>query len=581
MNRYRLVVFALLITMVFQSCKSNSVLQTAKKEGESAMLTKNDLEINFHFMNGIKEKNIGNPEEAVSNFRRCLAVDPTHAAASYELGLLMGESGNLEMLEYFSRNAYKQNPENIWYGKLYAEALIARDKRSDASDIYRKLEQLPDANQDLVTEHVALLALMRKEEEALDVLLELEKKTGPTLEISLQKQRLFLQQGKVGKAVEEVEQLIKLDPNEIRYYLLLSELYSANNFPDKAREALEKGLLLEPENPAINLTIAESYRVKKEYEAAQPYLIKAFNSTDLDIDSKVQILLAYYMITELSPEHKPLANELVDITTVTHPTSAKSWSIAGDFAYRDKEFKKAQERFMRALDYDKGKYPVWSQLLVCDSELADFTMMEQHGKEAVELFPNEPSAWLLYSIALIQLKNDQKALETLSAGKNLVIDNQALEAQFYANLGDVNHRLKKFDDSDKAYEAALAINPNDTYVLNNYAYYLSLRKDKLDKAEAMSLKTNELSPGNASYQDTYGWILFESGKHQEALKWLLMAEESGGRNNSVILEHIGDAYFKLNNSEKANEYWEKAASASKEPSEGLQRRIKERAIPQP
>jgi Tfp pilus assembly protein PilF len=118
--------------------------------------------------------------------------------------------------------------------------------------------------------------------------------------------------------------------------------------------------------------------------------------------------------------------------------------------------------------------------------------------------------------------------------------------------------MKQMEQSDKAYEDALALTPNDTYVLNNYSYYLSLRKEKLDKAEVMSKKANELNPGSSSYEDTYGWILYVQGKYDDALIWLNKAYEHGGSKSAVILEHIGDVYFKLQQPEKALEYWIRA-----------------------
>jgi Tfp pilus assembly protein PilF len=133
------------------------------------------------------------------------------------------------------------------------------------------------------------------------------------------------------------------------------------------------------------------------------------------------------------------------------------------------------------------------------------------------------------------------------------------------------------DLSDESYEEALKINPNDTYVLNNYAYYLSLRNVKLERAEEMSKKSNELERDNASYNDTYGWILYAMGKYVDAKLWLERAVANGAGNNAVILEHLGDVEYKLNNSQMALEYWIRAKKAGTG-SDQLERKINEKKL---
>jgi Tfp pilus assembly protein PilF len=203
--------------------------------------------------------------------------------------------------------------------------------------------------------------------------------------------------------------------------------------------------------------------------------------------------------------------------------------------------------------------------------------MIRHGKEAVELFPNEPTVYLLLGIAYLQEKKPADALVVLNQGKNMIIDNKPLLGQFYANIGDAYYRTKEMEKSDEAYEEALKINPNDTYVLNNYAYYLSLRNSKLDRAEEMSKKSNEIERDNASYNDTYGWILYALGKYDDAKLWLEKAVANGAANNPVILEHLGDVLYKLNNSELALDYWIKAKKAGPG-SDQLERKINEKKL---
>lgn len=562
------------------SCKPGAKVAKSGKESEktgSNTLSKTDLDLIFHFHNATREKILGNYEEAVRNYRKCLSIDPNHAASAYELGIIaMNDNDPIAGLAY-SSIAYNKDPDNLWYGILYAEALKANRKFPEVGKLYEKLIKKYPERSELYLDYSNVLLTTKKTGEALDVLNRLEKVTGPQMELSVQKQRIYLKEGKLDLAVAEIQKLIDSNPGEARYHLLMAEVYSANNMQEKALESYQKALAIDPDDPYINLSVAESFRQKKDVDGAQPFLRKAFGSSELDIDSKVKILVGFYLMSESNENLKKNALELIDITIATHPNDPKSWSVGGDFAFRDKDYPVAQSRFEKAVELDKSKFVIWSQLLYVDSELNDFNKMLVHGKEAVELFPNEPSVYLLYGLALMQKKQNEEAKNMLEQGVKLVVDNDPLTAQFYANLGDVYYRLGRMEKSDESYESALAITPNDTYVLNNYAYYLSLRKEKLEKAETMAKKANELNPGSSSYEDTYGWIFYVAGKYDDALIWLQKAYDNGGSKSAVILEHIGDVYFKLKQPEKALEYWIKAKDTGTG-SEFLEQKVQQKIL---
>ena len=565
--------------MIF-SCKPAAKVARSDKGGEKAVsniLSKTDLDLIFHFHNATREKILGNYDEAIRNYRKCLSIDPNHAASAYEMGIIAMNGNDPVAGMAYSAIAYNKDPDNLWYGLLHAETLKANRKFSEVGKLYEKLIKKNPERSELYLDYSNVLLTTKKTGEALEVLNRLEKVTGPQMELSVQKQRIYLKEGKLDLAVAEIQKLIDSDPSEARYHLLMAEVYAANNQNEKALEAYQKALAIDPDDPYINLSVAESFRQKKDVDGAQPYLRKAFGSSELDIDSKVKILVGFYLMSENNESLKKNAIELIEITIATHPNDPKSWSLGGDFSFRDKDYAVAQQRFEKAIELDKSKFVIWSQLLYVDSELNDYNKMLVHGKEAVELFPNEPSVYLLYGLALLQKKQNEEAKNLLEQGVKLVVDNDPLIAQFYANLGDVYYRLGKMEQSDQSYESALALTPNDTYVLNNYAYYLSLRKEKLDKAEIMAKKANELNPGSSSYEDTYGWIFYVAGKYDEALIWLQKAYDNGGSKSAVILEHIGDVYFKLKQPEKALEYWIRAKDTGTG-SEFLEQKVQQKIL---
>src|SRR5690606_6922821 len=124
--------------------------------------------------------------------------------------------------------------------------------------------------------------------------------------------------------------------------------------------------------------------------------------------------------------------------------------------------------------------------------------------------------------------------------------------------------LKDHKSSDESYNIALKYDPQNTIVLNNYAYYLSLRKTNLEQAESMAKKANDLNPDVASFQDTYGWVLYTRENYQNALFWIEESLKNGGNTDPTVLEHHGDVLLKLNRTPEAVKAWKKALEAGGE-----------------
>ena len=158
----------------------------------------------------------------------------------------------------------------------------------------------------------------------------------------------------------------------------------------------------------------------------------------------------------------------------------------------------------------------------------------------------------------------------------MVYDN-ALLAEFYTYLGNSYYAKKSYKDAYIAYDKVLDIDPKNALVLNNYAYYLSLQGEELDKAEKMAKKAVDISPDTSSYLDTYGWVFYKEAKYTDAETWIKKALDKGGSSNAAILEHYGDVQYRLGNADTALDYWKKAKEKGGN-SDLLEKKINEKKI---
>lgn len=552
---------ATLLLVLLDSCKSTKERKSANQTDNPAktkgLSEQDQIKFAYYFVDGCKERMKGNIEVAENIFRECLKIDPGSAAVKYELANIYRFNGLYDNALKFAKECASAEPKNEWYQLLLIECLHNKRQYAQAAEVYNRLIKTypnrPDFYEGLAAEYMYGGSF----EKSYKVYDDLEKKFGENEAFKLNKIKLLKQLKKNSEVEEELKKLIASNPKEARYYTYLAEFYQENKQEEKALETYKEILKIDPNNAMVHLALADYYKLQNDKENFYKEIKIAFENPDLEVDTKLKILISYYQLSDHNPEYRSQADELCQIMMQLHPNSPESHSIFADFLYRDKKLKEARDEYAKAASLDKGRFAIWNQLLFVESELNDYTSMEKHSAEALELFPNQATPYFFNGISNIQLKNYAKAIESLNEGIEFVYNNNQLLIQFYANLGDAYNALKEYQKSDKAFDDALKVDPDNTYVLNNYAYYLSLRKNSLEKAEKYSKRCNELAPNNRSYIDTYGWILYQLGKYPEAEEWLSRAAKMGSK-SAVILEHYGDVLYKLNKKEEALEYWKQA-----------------------
>ena len=557
---YTLTVIGLLL---FASCKTGKPGTTsssaAATHGTKKTLTEREqLEYDFKFYTASKEQILGNLEVASSLFMECMKKDPSQPAPMYELAKNYNYAGDKDKALELSAKAASLDPSNVWYQMLYADCLFAKKQYAQTAEVYQHIIKLNPDKIETYFELAETYLYAGKPMDAIKVYDRIEEKIGVNDEGNVQKVKIYSQLKNTDKAIKELEKLIKTNPKEPKYYGMMGEIYQAAGQKEKALQTYNELLKVDPENPYVHLSLAQNYMDKKEEDNALDEYKLAFKNTRLDIDTKMKVLISFYSLSEKKPALKEKSLDLCKILIDVHPDEAKSYSMYGDFLLRDKKLSEARDAFRMANARDKTRYVIWNEVLFIDAELNDYDAMLFDSKQVIDLFPAQPSGYLFNGVASIQKKDYAHAVDVLKEGKEFVIENNPLLTQFYASLGDALHQLKDNKASDEAYEKSLELDPKNADVLNNYAYYLSVRKENLKHAEEMSKKTVDMKPNSNSYLDTYGWILYQQGNYEEAKKWLGKALDNGARNNGIILEHYGDVLFKLGDQQKALEYWNDA-----------------------
>lgn len=576
-------VYSVFLFAVFvYACKTPTSTSSSKGKGKNSNSINNEfkteserLNFDFYFYNGVKEKSIDNIKEAAGNFKKCLEISPNNAAANYEFALCMIKLRDFNRAMDHAYIAARKDPENEWYQILLAQAYATNRKYKEASQVLEGLYKKNPDNIEILQSKIAVLQQIPDYNGMIKAYEKLEEKIGVNENITRDKIAIYNKQNNFSKSEAEVKKLIATDPLNVQFHLLLGDLYFENNMDEKAFEIYNQTLLKFPDNPYCYLRLSEYYYKKKDNAKYKDFILKSFNSPELPIEIKIEVIAPYYSMagSEMSQEDKDFAMKLLENVIQTNPKDARGYAIKGDFLIKEEKYKEARSAYKASLEFDKSRYAVWNQILLINSQLNDYPAMADDAKAAIELFPNEPLPYLLNGIANSQLKKYEEAVSSLKKGVDFVVQNNAMLTQFYASMGDAYNSLKDFNKSDSAFEKALQVNPSDPYVLNNYSYFLSVRKDKLDKAEQMSKKANELVKNNSSYLDTYAWVLYAQGKYTEAKIWMEKALAVDNNKSAVLLEHYGDVLYKLEIKDQAVEYWKRAKQAGSGYSDFLDKKI--------
>jgi tetratricopeptide (TPR) repeat protein len=572
-------ILTVLILITLFACKTAQKGLESDSAGKpvKAATTHSEPDNSDIFTDACKQKILGNNEDALMLFKKCLEFNPNDAASMYELAKIrIGMHDNSDALNLLEK-ATAIDPSNNYYQLLYGSLLLSVDKYSEASKVFKKLSESDPFNLEYYDQLALCYLYQGKTDDAIKVYDDLEDKIGVIEEISMKKYSIYSQAKEIDNAREEIEKLIKQFPGESKYYSILAELYLDNGMKDQALEVYNKILEVDPQNPYIHVSLADFYKKNGDSQKAFEELKKGFENPNLGIDTKIQILLSYYSMAEIYSDLKEQAFELAKILISVHPAEAKSWSMYGDFLYQDKQYLAARDAFRKVISIDSSKYLVWEQLLFAESQLSNYDDLLKESSIAVELFPEQPLPYLFAGGAYYQKKDWGKCIETLKNGISYVYNNDQMEIQFYSYLGDAYNQMGDDEKSDESYEKVLKLDPDNDYVLNNYAYYLSLRNQKLEKAEEMAKKATDLKPDSPANQDTYGWVLYKLGKFEDAKIWIGKAIENEEESSAVILEHYGDVLWHLGDKPNAIQYWLKAGNKGKG-SELLEKKIEEKQL---
>jgi len=505
--------------------------------------------------------------KALLYFLRAYEINSQSAAIAYKIAEVLVKSNKDEDLiraTSYIEQALKLEKKNKYYYILASNIYNSQGLFSKSAEVLETMIKEVPQTEDYLYELASIYLFDKKESEALRVYNRAENILGINEISSLQKQRIYLDQGKLDEAIKEGEKLIEAFPDEERYVLALAETLSQNKQTTRAIIYIEKYLKENPTSSAGKMLLGGLYRDSGNEEKSRSLVRELFNETKSTLSSKL-IMLGTYNATLAQARATGKADsnletfvlELYGKLEQTNPSDANVQLAGGDLYMSLDRPREAKERYLKAIRLGTTTYEAWQNLLYLETQEKQYDSVIMHAEEALEVFPNQSNVYYFNGYAHLRKRDFRNATQLLEQAKRLSKNDEQQVAEINSMLGDAYQAMKEYDKSAKAYDEALAFNPMNDIVLNNYSYYLSLRKADLEKAERMSSLLVKNHPDNISYLDTHAWVLYNREKYKEAKKVMEKAL-SLDKPSAINYEHYGDILFQLGDVDEAVEQWRKA-----------------------
>lgn len=558
-----------LIMMFLAACNGPKEAQqqtgSVVNVGSSASRPKKGIdtaELERQYIDACKFVALEDYNKAVDIFNNIVKIDPNNAPAMYQLGKIFANHGQIGDALAYSEKAASIDPGNRDYQQQYAGILQYSGQGRKAVDVYLGMIKNEIGDEDTYYQLAATYEKLGDRQQAVSTLLDLHKIIGDDEQVMFEIQRLYAAVEQYNNAISWLQKLIKQNPDNTLYLRYLSDYYDRNGQPELAEKTFNDLLAIDPSNTDFQFRKASMQQKAGEYADYVNTMNNAFANPDGNIDTKIFYLVLFIdSIGRPEFKTKDLVFNWSKLLVEAHPDDAKSYAMRGDFLYYDEQLQSAANVYNKSIALRNDVYDVWLKLFYIYSDLHKSDSLALVSNMAIELYPNQPLSYYFAGIAANQQDKFEDAVKVLRRGLPLTISNIDLRSGMFSALGDAYNELKKYPESDDSFENALNLNPNDVYALNNYAYYLSLRKEKLERAAELAKKATTLQPENPSFLDTYGWVLYQQGDYKNAAAWIEKAMQKGGDKSGTVIEHYGDIQYRLGNEAKAMEYWKKAKAA--------------------
>ena len=507
-------------------------------------------EFDQFFLEAMIQRQKGNNAAAFDLLRHCQELNPEAPEVYYFLAQYYSALKNTEKSVDCFKKAAALQPDNVTYMETLAQIYIRQQDFAQAIPVVEKIYERDKERLDLLEMLFQLYQQVGRNDKAVEVLNRIEAIDGKSERISMAKSEIFTRQGNKKGAIAEIKALAQKYPNDLNYMALYAETMMMNGQVKKALKVYDQILQQEPDNNRVLMSLRTYHQALGHQTVADSLTERVLLNGNATSEERVHLLRQEIAACEQEGGDSTRVLQLFR-KMLARPQSDEDMALLCASYMNAKQMPK--DSISRVLEQALAIAPDNSmarlQLVGYAWEKEDMDRVVSLCQDARQYNPDEMAFYYYQGIAFYKQDKLDEALSAFKNGIGVIKDdsNPEIVSDFYAVMGDILHQQGQAEEAFAAYDSCLVWKEDNIGCLNNYAYYLSERGERLSKAEEMSYKTIKAEPKNSTYLDTYAWILYMEKRYAEAKIYIEQAVQNldEKQDNSVILEHADKIKLKI------------------------------------
>ena len=527
----------------------------------------NSSRYNAFFLEAICERAKGNSDAAFDLLRHCVEIDSTKSEAYYYLSQYYGALKQKDKAIACIEKAAALEPSNSTYQETLANAYINLHQYDKAAAVLESLYDKHRDRDDVLGVLIQLYEEQHEYESAIKTLTLLETVEGKSERLSYAKSNFYTQLGDKKAAIAEMKHLADQYPNDQNYRGLYANALFVNGQKKKALEIYDDILRIEPDNRNALMALLAYEKDEGDPDKADALTEKVLLSKNITSQDRILLMRqeigqseqeggdstrVLYLFRKMLDQPQMDADIAILCATYMNLKQMPNDTISGVL---EQVLKVAPDNAAARL-----------QLVSYAWQANDMNRIISLCQDARQYNPDEMAFYYYQGIAYYREGQLDQALNAFHNGIDVITQQSDpnIVSDFYAVMGDILHQKGNDKEAFAAYDSCLVWKDDNYGCLNNYAYYLSEKGIQLDKAEQMSYRVIKAEPKNATYLDTYAWILFKQGRYTEAKIYIDQTLQCDSDTSAVLLEHAGDIYYFAGEKERAVDFWQQALARAAE-----------------
>lgn len=517
---------------------------------------------NYFFLEAIRQQEMGNFAAAFDLLRHALDINPNAPEVYYEIAGYYIDMQNGKAARYYFEKAAELAPDNPAYLEKLGQFYISQANYEQALAVYERLYANNKTREDVLQILYQLYGSQNNYKKMIEVIERMEMLLGSSEQLSLTKMQIFEQMGDKRKAQAELMRLVQKNPLDLNYRIMLGNWFFQNDKKKEAFKEYQAVLKEEPNNAAAQLSLLDYYRDAKNEKVVEELTQKLLESKKTEKETKMALLRQVIIDNQQSDAKDSLEVIKLFDRVLSYPQEDADIVMmkAAYLTLKNAPVDSVNKVYEQAIAIEPDNSRARIALIQNIWKEEQYDKVISISRPAQEYNPEEMVFYYFEGFAQYMKKENDAALQTFKKGVAQIKPDSDpnIVSDFYAIMGDILHEKGLDKEAFEAYDSCLHWRPENLAALNNYAYYLSLSKNDLKKAEQMSYKTIKKEPANPTFLDTYAWILFLQERYEEANIYIDQAIKNDTTPSGVLFEHAGDIYYHVGKTAEALASWQQA-----------------------